>query len=164
MTHRMRADQHEPHQDRVPVAVRARGPRQARLQPEVRRRVLGPDQPAGLARGRERAARDRVARLYPRHAHATRGCGASLRDPAGARLPRRPARLLPGADRGLGPRRMLAGAQKSKRAVSSSERPWASTARASGLTRYSSSRRLRASRRNSSCRAHCQPPERSSTR
>ena len=54
---------HAGHQrGRVPVAVPARGARAARLRPRLRGRLLGPDQPAGLGRGRVGAAGDRPHR------------------------------------------------------------------------------------------------------
>ena len=61
-----RAGGPRPHADHLPVAVRARDDRGARLRPVRRDRVLGPDQPPGLARLRAAAARDAVAELAGR--------------------------------------------------------------------------------------------------
>ena len=60
------AGRSRPHQDRVLVALRARDDRPAGLRPDRRGRLLGPDQPPGLARLRAPAARHAShARGYP---------------------------------------------------------------------------------------------------
>ena len=67
MTHRIEPVTPRPDQRRVPVAVRARR-RSARpdFDPSLRGRLLGPHQPPGLGRGRERAAGPALARLGAR--------------------------------------------------------------------------------------------------
>ncbi len=86
-----RAARGRPHADRVHLGVRARGARAARLRPGLRRRLLGPDQPAGLGRLRVGAARAGLAARLPRAAGTGRGRGVRLRHHRRAGLPR-PAR------------------------------------------------------------------------
>ena len=87
----VRAPRGGPHADRVHVGVRARGGRAARVRPGLRRRLLGPDQPAGLGRLRVGAARAGLATRLPRTAGTGRGRRVRLRHHDRAGLPR-PAR------------------------------------------------------------------------
>ena len=92
-----RAGRRRPHPDHLRLAVRAGDHRRARLRPVRCDRVLGPDQPPGLARLRAPAAGDAVAQLGRR----------PLLEP-GAERPRvRPDGVDRYADDGVGSRRTV---------------------------------------------------------
>ena len=78
-----------PHPDRVQLGVRAGGRLAGGLRPGVRRRLLGPDQPAGLGRVRVGAARAVLAVRVAGPAGAGRGRGVRVRDRGRPRLPGR---------------------------------------------------------------------------